>query len=193
MVVDPNGPPCVCGRRGCWERYASGSGLARLARDAAIGGRAAAVVEAAGGDPEAVRGEHVTSGRAPEIEAALQILDDFAWWVALGLANLTNLFDPEVIVLGGGLVEEADLLLEPIRRLYEGLLYAPDHRPRPRLVPAVLGEHAGAMGAALIAADALSWGIADGTSDAPPRISSHAASRPSNSPVVDSLPGSISL
>ena len=60
-------------------------------------------------------------------------------------------------MLGGGLVEEADLLLEPIRRLYEGLLYTPTHRPRPRLEPAVLGEHAGAMGAALIAADALSW------------------------------------
>ncbi len=158
MVVDPNGPPCVCGRRGCWERYASGSGLARLARDAAFGGRAAAVVEAAGGDPEAVRGEHVTSAAHAGDPGARQIVEDFAWWVGLGLANLTNLFDPEVIVLGGGLTEEADLLLEPISRLYEELLYAPAHRPRPRLVPAVLGERAGALGAALIAADALSWG-----------------------------------
>ena len=158
MVVDPNGPPCVCGRRGCWERYASGSGLARLRRDATFGGRAAAVVEAAGGDPEAVRGEHVTDAAHAGDPGARQIVEDFAWWVGLGLANLTNLFDPEVIVLGGGLTEEADLLLEPISRLYEGLLYAPAHRPRPRLVPAVLGEHAGALGAALIAADALSWG-----------------------------------
>jgi glucokinase len=155
MVVDPNGPPCVCGRRGCWERYASGSGLARLARDAAFGGRAAAVVDAAGGDPESVRGEHVTSAARAGDPAARDILEEFAWWLALGLANLTNLFDPEVIVLGGGLVEEADLLLEPMRRLYEGLLYAPAHRPRPRLEPAMLGEHAGAMGAALIASNAL--------------------------------------
>ena len=157
MVVDPNGPPCVCGRRGCWERYASGSGLARLARDAAFGGRAAAVVDAAGGDPQAVRGEHVTAAARAGDAAAREILDEFAWWLALGLANLTNLFDPEVIVLGGGLVEESDLLLEPIRRLYEGLLYASTHRPRPHLVPAVLGERAGAMGAALIASNALSW------------------------------------
>ena len=156
MVVDPNGPPCVCGRRGCWERYASGSGLARLARDAAFGGRAEAVVDAAGGDPESVRGEHVTSAARAGDPAAREILDEWAWWLALGLANLTNLFDPQVIVLGGGLVEEADLLLEPINRLYEGLLYAPAHRPRPLLVPATLGEHAGAMGAALIAANALS-------------------------------------
>ena len=60
MVVDPNGPPCVCGRRGCWERFASGSGLARLAREAATGGRLARVVALAG-DAEAVRGEHVLS------------------------------------------------------------------------------------------------------------------------------------
>ena len=63
MVVDPNGPPCVCGRRGCWERYASGSGLARLAREAATGGRLARVVTLAG-DAEAVRGEHVQSAAA---------------------------------------------------------------------------------------------------------------------------------
>ena len=156
VVVDPNGPPCVCGRRGCWERYASGSGLARLARDAAFGGRAAAVVDTAGGDPESVRGEHVTSAARAGDPEAREILEEFAWWLALGLANLTNLFDPEVIVLGGGLVEESDLLLEPIRRLYEGLLYAPAHRPRPRLEPAMLGERAGAMGAALIALNALS-------------------------------------
>ena len=59
MVVDPDGPPCPCGRRGCWERYASGSGLAQLARAAAVGGRLRRVVELAGGDPALVRGEHV--------------------------------------------------------------------------------------------------------------------------------------
>ena len=156
MVLDPNGPPCVCGRRGCWERYASGSGLARLARDAALGGRAQGVVDAAGGDPEAVRGEHVTAAARAGDAGAYAILDEFAWWLALGLANLTNLFDPDVIVLGGGLVEESDLLLGPIIRMYGDLLYAPGHRPRPRLVPAVLGVRAGAMGAALIARSALS-------------------------------------
>ncbi len=63
MVVDPNGPPCPCGRRGCWERFASGSGLGRLARDAAHAGQAPHIVALAGGDPEQVRGEHVTRRR----------------------------------------------------------------------------------------------------------------------------------
>ena len=59
MVVDPDGPPCPCGRRGCWERYASGSGLGRLAREAAVGKRLERVVMLAGGDAERVRGEDV--------------------------------------------------------------------------------------------------------------------------------------
>lgn len=153
MVVHPEGPPCVCGRRGCWERYASGSGLARLARDAALGGRAGAIVEQAGGDPEAVRGEHLTAAARAGDAEALAVLDEFAWWVALGLVNLTNLVDPALILIGGGLVVEADLLMEPIRARYRELIYAPAFRPLPDIVPAALGERAGALGAALIAQD----------------------------------------
>ena len=65
MVVDPAGPPCPCGRRGCWERYASGGGLGLLAREAAMAGRLPAVVALAGGDPESVRGEDVTAAAWP--------------------------------------------------------------------------------------------------------------------------------
>ena len=71
MIVDPNGPPCPCGKRGCWERYASGTGLGRLARDASHGGRLDAVVALAGGDPDAVRGEHVTAAARHGDAAAL--------------------------------------------------------------------------------------------------------------------------
>jgi glucokinase len=151
MVVDPDGPPCVCGRRGCWERYASGSGLVRQARDAAEGGRLERVVDLAGGDPEAVRGEHVVAAAREGDDAAMAVVDGFAWWVAVGIVNLTNLLDPGVVVLGGGLIEEADLLMPPVRRHFATLLYAPEHRPHPRLEPAALGERAGAVGAALLA------------------------------------------
>jgi glucokinase len=150
MVVDPNGPPCVCGRRGCWERYASGSGLARLAREAATGGRLARVVSLAG-DAEAVRGEHVQSAAREGDHDALVVIDQWAWWVALGLVNLTNLLDPEVVVMGGGLAEAVDLVLAPVRRHFADLLYAPGHRRLPRIEMAALGEQAGAIGAALLA------------------------------------------
>jgi len=150
MVVDPNGPPCPCGRRGCWERYASGSGLAMLAREAATGRRLQAVVEHAGGDPQDVRGEHVQAAARDGDDEALAVIDDFGRWVALGLANLTNAFDPEVFVLGGGLAAGAELYLEPITRWFGELLYQPHLRPSPRIEFARWGPLAGAVGAALL-------------------------------------------
>ncbi|HWC11067.1 MAG TPA: ROK family protein, partial [Acidimicrobiales bacterium] len=150
MVVDPHGPPCPCGQRGCWERFASGSGLGRLAREAAHAGRASRVVELAGGDPEAVRGEHVTAAVDEGDAEAADVLARFAWWLALGLANLANIFDPEAFVLAGGLVRAGEALLVPTRTSLRDLL--PRQRPEVTVVPAILGERAGAVGAARLAA-----------------------------------------
>jgi glucokinase len=150
MVIDPNGLPCTCGKQGCWERYASGSGLGRMARDAAAAGRAARVVELAGGDPEVVRGEHVVLAAAEGDEQAEAIFEEVAQWLARGLANLANLFDPQIIVLGGGLVEAGEVLLRPTRRAFVELVEAAEHRPAVPIVPAALGELAGAIGAAAI-------------------------------------------
>ena len=150
MVVDPNGPRCPCGRRGCWERYASGSGLAMLAREAATGHRLQSVVEHAGGDPQSVRGEHVMAAALDGDEEALAVIDDFGRWVALGLSNLTNAVDPEMFVLGGGLAAGAELYLGPITRWFGELLYQPHLRPLPRIEFARWGPLAGAVGAALL-------------------------------------------
>ncbi len=152
MVVDPTGPRCPCGRRGCWERYASGSGLGWLAREAASAGKAHQLVALAGGDPEAVRGEHVTAAAAAGDAEALAVIDRFAWWVALGIANLVNVLDSEVVVLGGGLAEAGELLLGPVRAAYGEVVLGTHHRDPVPIVVAELGEQAGAWGAALLAA-----------------------------------------
>ncbi len=153
MQIDPNGPPCPCGRRGCWERFASGSGLGRLARDAAAAGRAHRVVALAGGDPEDVRGEHVTRAALDGDDQALAIMRDFAWWFAVGVANLVNILDPEVVVVGGGLTDAGELFLAPARAAFAELVLAPDHRPTVPIVAAAFGPEAGAIGAALLARD----------------------------------------
>lgn len=147
MIVDPNGPPCPCGRNGCWERYASGSGLARLAREAAVGRRLSRVVQLAG-DAESVRGEHVQQAAREGDADALAVIDTFGMWVALGLVNLTNVLDPEMFVLGGGLAASQDLYLTPIAKWFREYLYSPELRPHPRVTFAKLGEYAGAVGAA---------------------------------------------
>lgn len=151
MVVDPHGPLCPCGQRGCWERFASGSGLGLLGREAAIAGLADGVVALAG-DPEAVRGEHVTRAAAAGDGGALAIVDRFAWWLALGLANLANVLDPAVIVLGGGIVDAGEVVLGPARRAFLDLVEAGRQRPAIPIRLAELGSRAGAVGAALLAA-----------------------------------------
>ncbi|MEZ5179897.1 MAG: ROK family protein [Acidimicrobiales bacterium] len=110
------------------------------------------MVARAGGDPEAVRGEHVTSAAAAGDPGARIVMDRFAWWVALGVANLVNVLDSEVVVLGGGLVEAGPLLLDPVNRAYGELVMGADHRDPVPIVAAQLGERAGAWGAALLAA-----------------------------------------
>ena len=153
MVVDPTGPKCPCGRRGCWERFASGSGLGRLAREAAEAGRAAAVVALAGGDTQDVRGEHLSRAALDGDPEALDVMREYAWWVALGLANLATLLDPEVMVLGGGLAAAGPVLIEPAREAFAGHLLGATARPSVSLVIAELGPDAGAIGAAFLAAD----------------------------------------
>ncbi len=151
MVVDPSGPPCPCGKRGCWERFASGSGLGRLAREAAHAGRLDEVVSLAGGDAESVRGEHVLVAAKAGDVGALAVLGELGWWLALGLSNLALVLDPAVMVYGGGLVETVTLVRDEVRTAFDELLEGHAYRPEVQILPALLGERAGAMGAALVA------------------------------------------
>jgi glucokinase len=82
--------------------------------------------------------------------ASLYVLDKYSTWVALGLANIANMSDPDTIVIGGGVMENADILLPRIQERFAAMLYAPSHRVHPVLKSAQLGERAGAIGAALL-------------------------------------------
>jgi len=157
MVVDPAGPPCPCGRSGCWERYASGAGLGLLAREAALAGRLDGVVRRAGGDPENVRGEDVSAAAAAGDPAARQVIGEVGRWVGFGLANLAAALDPECFVLGGGLVRAGDLLFDAARASFGELVEGGDRRPLAAVVPAAFGERAGAVGAALTARQGGLW------------------------------------
>ena len=154
MVVDPGGLECPCGRMGCWERYASGVGLGRMARERALDGGVVGAVDLAGGDPGAVKGEHVTAAAAAGDDDALAVLDGFSDWLALGLANLVAILDPDRIVLGGGVISAHDLFVAPTQRRLDQVLMEAEHRPGVPIVPAALGPEAGAVGAGLFAAEA---------------------------------------
>jgi glucokinase len=151
--IDPDGPMCACGERGHWEAFASGHALGRIGRVWAAAGRAPGVVARAGGDPDAVTGVHVgDSAQAGEPDGRA-LLDEYAELVAVGLAGLANILDPERIVISGGLVELGDTLLRPVRDAFERRIEGAEYRPRIDIVPAALGEHAGVIGAAARARD----------------------------------------
>jgi len=135
MTVREGGRPCVCGKRGCWEAYASGAALGRLAREGlALSGEALTAA--------AIRGE----------AEALVLLNEYAGEVALGLGSLVEILDPEMVVIGGGLVEVGDALLAPVRSALPRFVYSWEHRTPTPVVAAQLGERSGAIGAALLAA-----------------------------------------
>jgi glucokinase len=130
MVIERDGVECPCGRRGCWERYASGSALKMLS----------------GG----VDGKEVFEKFHAADAEATAVVNTFASWIAEGLASLTNICDPEVIVIGGGVIESFAARIDVLEEKFSQSLYSSEMRPHPRLVPASLGEKAGAIGAALL-------------------------------------------
>ena len=144
MVIDPAGPRCPCGRHGCWELFASGAALSRLARTGEFSGT---------NSPEgalALDGLELVDAARRGTARAIELIEQFAHQVALGLSNVVELLDPERIVIAGGLANSADVLLEPIRRAFATL-----SRPAQRLAPdqivtATLQHRAASIGAALL-------------------------------------------
>ena len=144
---------CGCGQRGCWEQYASGGALVRDARERAAESRADAEILLGLGDgtPAGIQGEHVTEAAHLGDPVAVAAFDQLGHWIGQGLADLAAVLDPEIFVLGGGVSEAGDVLLEPTRRAYEELLTGRGRRPLAQVVPAMLGNDAGLVGAADLA------------------------------------------
>jgi glucokinase len=128
-TVQRDGHPCPCGRRGCWEQYASGTGLARLAGTGS--------------------GEEAFDAFVSGDTTAIAAMGEFVDWVVLGLVNVLNTCDPELFVLGGGLGSRPELLPLVRSRLAEAMP-GHGHRRAPRVEAARLGPRAGALGAAML-------------------------------------------
>jgi len=150
MVVDAHGAACACGGFGCWERYASGGGLARLTSEAASTGRLATLVERLGG-PDAVRPEDVTAAARDGLAEAETLVREMGWWLALGLANLAAILDCGHFVIGGGLSSASDLVLPYARECLVDLVEGYDARPTITVSGSMFGARSGARGAALVA------------------------------------------
>jgi len=152
LTVVPNGRPCPCGKRGCWERYCSGTALAETARELMTTGDAPILRQLSGGDPFAITGTMVAIAATEGDPAALAAMDELGHWLAMGLALVTDVLDPEVIVVGGGVASAAGMFLPLAVSEFAGLITGAGHRPLPRIELARFGDRAGIIGAALLAA-----------------------------------------
>jgi len=152
MVIDVDGPRHITGQRGPWEYFASGNALGRLGREAAADGGFPRGVESAGSIAD-ITGFHVAEALRSADPDATVIFDGFCRDVARGVANLVLILDPERIVLGGGISAVGEPLRHGVQLWLGRLLLGVDHRPPVEVVLAELGPDAGALGAALLAAD----------------------------------------
>lgn len=144
ITVDPGGRECPCGKKGCLEAYASGSALANDAASL----RPNFVHTILG--PDAAGPEVLRAARAGD-ELAQACVQRLTTWLGHGLAVAADLFDPELIVLGGGVAGDADVFLEPVRAEMEQAMVGACHRKKPGLAVSELGPQAGMIGGADLA------------------------------------------
>ena len=150
-IVEPEGPVCGCGNKGCWETVASGSAITREGRAAARTDPELAA--RAGGDPDAVTGEIVAVAAREGDPVAAAIVSRVGRRLGEGIAGLVNTLDPQIVVVGGGVAAAADLLMGPAREAYAATVEGGGYRPDVPIVPAALGADAAAIGAAVLALD----------------------------------------
>jgi glucokinase len=155
IIVEPGGPECGCGNRGCWEQVAAGRAIGRLGREAASAPDGAGILQRAGGDPEAVTGVVVTRAALDGDRSAIEVLAEVGRRLGEGIAGLVNTLDPQVVVVGGGAMVAGDLLLEPARTAFSRSVEGGSHRPAVPIVAAEMGNDAGAVGAAILALEEL--------------------------------------
>lgn len=150
-VIQMDGRPCTCGRRGCWETYASATGLIRTTRELmARAARDSALWRLAEGDPQKVSGRTAFDAMRAGDPFGQQAVDQYIRHLAAGLTNVINSFQPDILCIGGGICREGETLLAPLRKLVQEACFSVPGGKRTRICAAQLGNDAGIIGAAVL-------------------------------------------
>jgi glucokinase len=149
-TVQPDGRQCGCGNYGCWEALCARDAIIECAERKLQAGRPSRLREIAPRD--GVTPELVSQAAAAGDPLAREVLDQIGFYVGVGVANLINMLNPERFVIGGGIAQAGELLFEPIRRTVDSRA-VPLQRRTAEIVPAILGDKAGVMGAAALVLD----------------------------------------
>jgi len=157
IIVEPDGPPCGCGSRGCLEALASGPSIARQARRRILAGESSRALELAQGDPNAITAKILNQAAQEGDRLAVDVFRQAGAYLGIALVSLLHLFDPSIVVIGGGVSKAGDLLLQPACEVVRQRCMNDRYWRDTPIVPAALGDDVGLLGAlALVLTSALS-------------------------------------
>ena len=149
-VINVNGAECTCGRKGCWESYASATALIAQTKLAMKENPESKMWNCAGNDIESVNGRTAFDAMRMGDEAAKAVVDKYIYYVAVGIINVINVFQPDVLCVGGGICNEGETLLAPIRKYVVEERYSKYAQKQTEICKAQLGNDAGIIGAAML-------------------------------------------
>lgn len=153
-VIEKGGRQCTCGRRGCWEAYSSATGLVNITKDriadARKAGRKTSMEEMIGGDLSKVSARTAFTAMKAGDEVAAEVVDEYISYLACGIVNIINIFQPNVLSIGGGICNEGEYLTKPLLEKVWAETYSREGTPRTEIVIAKLGNDAGIIGAAVL-------------------------------------------
>lgn len=147
MVIKFDGEPCNCGRVGCWERYASATALVNQTKAAMLEHKDSVMWELASGSIENAGGRTAFDAMRKGDKWGKEVVDNYIRYIAVGTTNIVNIFQPEMICFGGGICNEGETLLAPIREHVARERYSKKQEIQTEICRATLGNDAGIIGA----------------------------------------------
>lgn len=149
-VIMVNGKQCNCGRKGCWEQYASATALISQTKEAMLENKDSKMWELCNGSIDNASGRTAFDAMRLGDKAAEKVVENYIYYVSVGVTNIINTFQPEFVCIGGGVSHEGETLLAPLRKHIESERYSIYASKQTKVVAAELGNDAGIFGAALL-------------------------------------------
>ena len=152
MVIQHGGRQCTCGRKGCWEAYSTATGLINMTKDAIINpyNNDSILYKMIDGDTSKITGKTAFDAAAQGCEVGKAIVDEYISYLGTGLVNIINIFQPEILCIGGGVSSQGDALLNPLKKIIESERYTKHNDKQTKVCLCQLGNDAGIIGAAFL-------------------------------------------
>lgn len=150
IVIEVGGRQCTCGRKGCWETYSSATGLIQLTKEKLETTKDTLMWDLIDGDINRVSGKTAFAAMKKGDLAGTEVVNEYLYYLGTGITNIVNIFQPEILCIGGGVCNEGDYLLLPIKKIVADEQYAKNTAGKTEIKIATLGNDAGIIGAAAL-------------------------------------------